>query len=73
MTHDDLKEVARRIRGLKKDVDRLKGEREDEGELNLLFSASDTVVFTDSASRSTNSGGTFVTDSSVTDGTDETG
>jgi len=36
MTHGDMKEVARRIRGLKKDVERLKGQRENEGEVNLL-------------------------------------
>jgi len=70
MTHGDIKEVARRIRGLKKDVERLKGQQENEGEVNLLFSSSDTVEIDDSVSVSVNSGGTFQTDSSVTDGSD---
>lgn len=70
MSHDDLKQVARRIRGLKKDVERLKGQREGEGEVNLLFAVSDTVEVGDSASLSVNSGGSFQTDSSTTDGSD---
>ena len=73
MTHEDMKEVARRIRGLKKDVERLKGQREEEGEVNLLFSVSDTVAIDDSASLTVTEGGSFVTDESATDGSDLTG
>jgi len=73
VTHDSTKEIARRIRGLKKDVERLKGQRENEGEVNLLFSVSDTVEIDDSASLSITEGATFVTDESTTDGSDLTG
>lgn len=70
MTNRDLKEVARRMRGLKKDVERLKGQREAEGETNILRSASDELTLDDSATLSVTEGGSFQTDSSDTDGSD---
>jgi len=73
MTHGDMKEVARRIRGLKKDVERLKGQRENEGEVNLLRSVIDQADATDSVSVTTRTGATFDYDESSFDGSDTWG
>jgi len=73
MTHKDMKEVARRIRGLKKDVERLKGQRENEGEVNLLRSVIDHSDAADEVSVTVRTGATFDYDESSFDGSDTWG
>lgn len=73
MTRDSLRDAVARFRGLREDVERLKSSLRSAGELRLLRFVDEEIGIDDAVSVSTETGGTFVADSSVADGTDTAG